>query len=487
VAYSRAEEAYDLHRRGTRQLLLARACFFGSSYVVAAILARTLGPTQYGIYGVIISQLLWLEMVVNAGVPGATARLIADGRHDPVKVEGSARVLLLALSLPMAAGYWVLAPYIAALLQIPEHTWVLRLAVLDVPLAAAYASYEGTLYGHGRFAVIAVAQATLGILRVAGILTLVLLGVTLERVVLIVVLATLAVVTGVAFYCRPGRMGAVAAIARELLWLAGPMAAYLIFAQVLANIDLWMLQSLWTGSSDVVGHYVASANLARTLAVVPAVQGGVLFASVAWAMTAGDRARALGHLQEATRFALIMCVAGLVVLGANGSAVLATLFSPAYIDGDRYLRLQLVGFSLFAMFDAFASSLMAIGRQRLVAALAVSIVPAVWLGNLVLIPRFGPMGAVASMMAGLALGAAIMGILAWRSFGPVFRPGTLVRVMLAGLVVEATSAAFDARGPAVLLKISVLLVIYLFVLLASREVTWKELGLRTRRTARSAS
>jgi O-antigen/teichoic acid export membrane protein len=487
VEYARSEEAYELHRRGTRQLLLARACFFGSSYVVSAILARKLGPTQYGIYGVVISQLLWLEMVVNAGVPGATAKLIADGRYDAMKVERSARALLLGFSLPMVAACWVLAPSIAALFQVPEHTWVFRLAVLDLPFAAAYASYEGTLYGHRRFVVLAIAQATLGLLRVAGILTLIPLGFSVERVILVIILSTLAVVAGVAFYCRSGGIRAVPAIVRELLGIAGPIAVYLMFAQVLVNLDLWMLKSLWTGSSDVVGHYVASGNLARILSLVPAVQAGVLFVSVARAMTAGDRTRARGHVQEATRFAVIVSAAAFVILGGNGPAVLATLFSPAYVEGARFLRFQFVGFGVFALLDVFSCSLIATGRQRLVAAILVAIVPAVWFGNLVLIPRFGPMGAVASMICGLTIATVMTGIMAWRGFGSVFRSSMLVRVILAGLVVEATSAAFDVRGPAVLLKISALSVIYLSVLLASRELTWKDLGLNVRRPAHTAS
>jgi hypothetical protein len=44
-------------------------------------------------------------------------------------------------------------------------------------------------------------------------------------------------------------------------------------------------------------------------------------------------------------------------------------------------------------------------------------------------------------------------------------------VIVAGLVVEATSAAFDVRGPAVLLKIAALSVIYLLVLVAVKEVS----------------
>src|SRR5215813_8203860 len=60
------DEVQERAQRGTRQLLLSRSCFFACGYVVTLILARGLGPTEYGIYGVVISQLLWLEMLMNA-------------------------------------------------------------------------------------------------------------------------------------------------------------------------------------------------------------------------------------------------------------------------------------------------------------------------------------------------------------------------------------------------------------------------------------
>jgi O-antigen/teichoic acid export membrane protein len=482
-----SEDAYELHRRGTRQLLVARGCFFASAYVVSAILARRLGPTQYGVYGVVISQLLWLEMVINAGVPAATARLIADGHHDNTRVEGSARALLLGFSLVMVATCWVLAPTIAAVLQVPESAWIFRLAVLDAPLAAAYASYEGPLYGHRRFVVLAVAQGALGILRVAGILALVPLGFSLERVILVIIGSTLAVVAGVGFYFRSSSIRVAPAIVRDLLVMGAPMAVYLIFAQVLVNVDLWMLKSLWTGSSDLVGHYVASGNLARTLAVIPAVQAGVVFVSVAWAVAASDRPGAQRHVQEATRFAMIAVAAAFTILGPNGSAILTTLFSYAYAEGGRFLRLQLAGLGLFALLDVLSSSLMAVGRQRLVATIVVAIAPVSWLLNLLLIPRFGPIGAATSMVCGLALATAITGAVAQRHFGSVLRVATLARVTIAALMVEATSAAWQVQGPVVLLKVVALSVFYLLVLLLLGELTWQDLRLHVKKAAHSSS
>ena len=93
--------------------MVARACVVACGFVASAILTRKLGPTEYGIYGVVISQLLWLEMLLNTGVSGATAKLMADGRDDQGEVERSARALLVGWAVLLLAISWVVAPQIA--------------------------------------------------------------------------------------------------------------------------------------------------------------------------------------------------------------------------------------------------------------------------------------------------------------------------------------------------------------------------------------
>src|SRR5262245_49281865 len=120
-------EAQERQQRGTRQLLLAKGCFFTSAYVMSAILARKLGPTEYGIYGVVISVLLWLEMSLQAGIPGATAKLIANKRYDSDQVESSVRALLLSLSILLFGVCWFLASELASLMRIPNGEFLFRI------------------------------------------------------------------------------------------------------------------------------------------------------------------------------------------------------------------------------------------------------------------------------------------------------------------------------------------------------------------------
>jgi O-antigen/teichoic acid export membrane protein len=471
------EDASERQQRGTRQLLLARGCFVVSGYAVSVLLARALGTTDFGIYGVVISQLLWLEMFTSAGVPGATSKLMADGRHEVDEVERSARMLLLGLSLLLLGVCWFLAPFVATLMRIPQGARLFRIAIIDLPFAALYGSYVGILTGHRRFGIVAAAQVVYSMTKLAWVIALIQLGFSVERAIIGSVLSTCVVCAVLAVRYPPRGFLPRRQIMREIAAIAAPMTLYLVSGNVLLNLDLWSLQSLWESGGEVVGQYVASVNLARILTAIPAAQAGVLFASVAWAVASRDTARARRHIQEATRFAVVIAAGACVILGIDATEILSVLYSSAYAEGGRFLRLQLAGLALFALIDAFSHALMAAGRQWLMAGALITTVPLVWLSNYLLIPRLGPWGAAVSMLFGMGVGATLTGAIAYRHFGPLISRSTLIRVPVAATLVGLGSAAVVVRGPMVIFKAAVLAGLYLLMLHRLGEITEKDFRL----------
>jgi O-antigen/teichoic acid export membrane protein len=62
--YADACKAFERDQRAVRGTLLiaaGRACSYSLGYVATVLLARSLGPADYGLYGVIISVLVWVE------------------------------------------------------------------------------------------------------------------------------------------------------------------------------------------------------------------------------------------------------------------------------------------------------------------------------------------------------------------------------------------------------------------------------------------
>src|SRR5262249_29992002 len=154
----------------------ARVCVVVCGFVATAILTRKLGPTDYGIYGVVMSQLLWLEMVTNAGEAGASAKLMAEDRHAHGEIEWSRQPLAFSFSVLLFAVCWFLAPYVARLMRIPNGAVLFRIAIIDLPFAAVLVSYDGIFNGRRQFGVLAGVYVIYGITKLAGVLALIGLG-----------------------------------------------------------------------------------------------------------------------------------------------------------------------------------------------------------------------------------------------------------------------------------------------------------------------
>jgi O-antigen/teichoic acid export membrane protein len=339
-------------------------------------------------------------------------------------------------------------------------------------------SYEGALHGYRRFGALATAQVAFAMARVATVVALFAIGFSIGGALLAMVCSSLAICVflGVRLRLwgfRPGRRAAI-----DIARLAASMSLCLIATQVLLNLDAWSLKVLWTQGGDVIGYYVASANVARTLSIIPSAQAGVLFASVAWAMAGNDGPLALRHIREASRLALIASAGACVILGLNAGDTLALLFSGAYAGGAAFLPLQLVAFGLFALLNVCTSALMAVGRQRLVSIVLTVAVPVIGFSNYLLIPAMGPIGAAISLVVGMAFAWLAAGAVAWRHFGPLMPGRTVFRVTGAVILVGASSAAFDLGGAWIVVKLFLLSGLYAVLLYVSGEISGDDFRLR---------
>ncbi len=349
---------------------------------------------------------------------------------------------------------------------------------------AIFFSYNGALTGRRQFSILAAAQVAYGLIKLAGILVLIGLGISVERALVAYVLSTGITCGLLAVRYRNRGLRPKGVIMGEILVITAPIGLYLVAGQVLMSLDLWSLKSLWGGGGEAVGYYVASMNLARMLLVISGAQAAVVFASVAWAVAVNDTASARRHVQDATRLALIIATAALVILGLDAAEVLSLLYSGPYAGGQSFLPLQLAALTLFVLLDVFANTLMASGRQWFAAAALVATIPLAWLSNFFLIPWLGPIGAAISLLLGVGVGTLIAGAMAYRRFGSLVRLSTLARVLVAAAAVGLLSVVWPVRGPLVLVKLAVLGSLYLLVLYWLGEITKKDFELLKKRPAK---
>jgi O-antigen/teichoic acid export membrane protein len=461
--------------RGTVQILISRMFLLVSGFGVSIILARGLGPVDFGIYGVVMSVLVWFERVISAGIPGATATLLLRGDEPRAVVQRSARLLLTFVALPLFVAVWLLAPALSAYLGIPSGTTLIRIAAFNLPAMAAYFAYDGIFNGQRMFAAQSLLQIAQSAAKLAGIALLVLVGLSVTGAFVAHVAATLIAVLMVPMRFRLDHGRASGAVMRRMVRIAVPMGAYLVALSVLMNLSLWQLQAAPNQSATDVGFYVAGLNLTRIMMMVPSTVSGVLFASLAWAISSSRPELARKYFQEAVRFALIVTAPACVVLTMDASAVLELLYGEDYVAGGPILAALCVAFALVALLDVLFHGLMAHGRFALSAAILIALVPVLFALNSVLIPWAGAVGAAVASMIAMSLGAAAGGALAWRNLTAPLSLRTFARIGFACVVVGFACAQVSVGGGWLVAKMSGLAVFYLAILWVTGEISTKDL------------
>jgi O-antigen/teichoic acid export membrane protein len=460
--------------RGAIQLTSARFLFMGSGYVISVVLARGLGPAAFGIYGVVMSLLLWVEVASSLGLKGATAQLMPQHVHRPEDVERTACGLLLMVSLVLMSLCWALAGPIARILDIPGGTALIRIAVLDLPFNGVYLAYQGILLAHRRFAMLSLGMIVYAATKLTGMLLLLAWGLSLRGALFVNVIATVGVLVYLTIRRPMSGWAPVRALVGPMVRIGIAMGAYVMILQVLMSLDLWFLQGLWEGPAKTMGHYVAALNIARLPTVVPFALSGVLLASLSRALAQKNEALAQRYIQGAMRFAVVVLVPGCVLAVLYAEPIMALLYSSAYRAGGAYLRWQVIAFCCMAFLDLLLTALMATGRHYISASILFALIPVSVVANLLLIPPFGATGAAISLLLTFALGTSMAVVLAWRRFGTLVDLATVGRVTAASLCMALVGEILPHLQSRLIPALIALLALYGMILLATKEIKMAE-------------
>lgn len=430
---SRANVTANLVARGVVQGVAGRGLNFVFAYLATVILARRLGPAAYGVYGVVISVLIWIEQTARFTIPPAAAKLIPEDRVRSRAVQETALFLGALLFASLFVLLWVSAGPLADLFGLSDRGAVLfRIAALDLPLFGLYAVYRGVLQGHHDFLALSIAEALYAAAKLAVIVLLVGLWLSVASALAANVAASLAallfVMSRVSIRIRRPSSGVV----RPLITLALPLGLYMLALQTITQVDLWSLTALGAGqNADTVGLYVAARNIAVVPGVVLMVVSDVLLPSLSRALAANDTRLSGAYLQGAVRFLgiLIVPVALLLILAADD--IMALLYSREFRAGGGYLRVLVFYAVALPFIDLFASALSARGEPYRGGVTLGLVIPLAVAANVLLIQSHGAVGAAyASALAGI-IGAIVLGVVVFWRYGPLVTWRTLVNMVLA--------------------------------------------------------
>lgn len=423
--------------------------------LAGVLIARTLGPSDYGHYAFSIWLCGALIMAGNNGLPATAIKFIAESRGNG-RAEVTAALVSRFTRLQVASSSLVLAIFAVVMAIRPVADWrehlplMLAIAVVATWSRAGFWMWGSIGKGHELFAPENLALSANALLNMALVVALAWKGADVAQ--FFALYAVLGVVSNILIrlMLRRSTIRAVPGpIPRELdrrmrrhLVLTGILVLLIVGTN--RGVEMTLLKIY--ASAEAVGYFAIAGSL--TKGAVDLLAGGmaaVLLPAMSRRFGQGGHAALGGMLVESTR---VYWFVGLAIagLGLTVSAGLVNLlYGYRYDDAVPALQWNLIIAGMVVVNGAATAVLTASDRQAdririVVIALIIDLI-----AGLLLIPRFGLSGAIASLAIAQLSETAIAWSFAYRRvrarlpFAPMTRQA-LAAALATGLAFLVTQA-----------------------------------------------
>lgn len=445
---------------GRTAVLRGALLMTGSTYityvlglVVSVLIARSLGPGDFGRY----SYLVWLSgllvLLANNGLTTSGIRFVSEGLgrdapQDARRVHGWLRRgqfgrLFLVLAVFAAAMPW-LRP-----VGWDEHLGFFAILILTSVVSKALYLFDVSIAkGYGKFVIEAVSTVSVTSVSTIAVAVLVLLGAPLEAFLALFAVASVAYAVVAALMLRGagvrterGPLGP-ALKSRVLQHLTWSLVMVSVGAFSNKSIETLLLNAL-IGSAEV-GFFTIAAGLTRGMVeILSSGLSTVLMPSMAHAHGAGGTQRVGAILSDSVRYFqfLGLLLAGVGVLWSG--PVVELMYGSRYEPVVAVFRVMVLvgGFTLAD--GAFGALLTITDHQRLRAAFSVFSVVISAITAFSLVPSFGLNGAIASHALSrlIVYSALVLGTvrtlsmpLPWRQLGKLHLAAAIAAALVAPCV-----------------------------------------------------
>jgi len=465
--------------KGTICLIMERVTFLVIGYAIHLFLARYLGPEMYGIYGVVISLLIWAELTVITGIPTAVKKYVAENSHLVKIIKNNAVRMQVYHSGVVFVLLLGLSPVIAAILGDKRIGSYMIIAVIDVPVYALFHLYLGVINGMRDFERQAMSMVAYSLSKVAAILAFVFLGLSLIGALVGNIVASFFGLAVAMLFCRSYDSGQPAGVrlnfdSAAILKFAIPIILLTLSSHLLLNLDLFCVKALVQDDAQT-GYYTSAAALAKTPYFIFLGLTATLFPSLAESISSGNKELTKSYINQAFRL-LFMFTTPLIFLVIPTSQNLISLaFSNTYLPAAPLLSILIIGSTFFTFFLTLTTIMISDNKPYLMFYIVLPLIILDFLLNLKLIAVYGTAGAAWATTITTLIGMITIAALVIHRFRTLINPGSVLKVVVGSLIIYTIARLYQAPKMFLLVEYGVLFGLYVAILFLLKEIKKKDL------------
>ena len=421
---------------GTIYLMFAQTAFVASGYAIHIGLARLLGPSEYGIYAVVISLMTMVNLILTTGIPQAVSKYVAHDDGSAEEIRNTALKMQLVFSLAIFSVYFLLAEQIALLLNDVSLTAYLRASSFIVPGYAVYSILVGYLNGLREYKKQAITAVSYSIFKATFILTMVLVGYAVMGAVVGFVFAPIAALLIAVYFTRRVKIGKQSPIltnskvpqiheivedtlnrtpsitVKHILDFAVPIALFSIATNLIMSIDLFFVKAYLTNYE--AGIYSAASMIARVPFFLMGGLYGALFPAISNSTANSNIEKTRKYISDSLRYSLMAMVPAVAIISYFSDELLTLVYSGEYAGGAQVLSILIFGLGFYSLFFLFTTILNGSGRPRDSLIMSVIVLGLDVVLNFLLVPEYGMIGAATATGGACLVGVMIAGFVLFR-------------------------------------------------------------------------
>lgn len=460
----------------------------GVSFLAKAVIARVLGPVDYGAVSLGVTTLGFLSTLALLGLHSGIGRYLP--RFDDERDRRGVLVSGFQIALPVATATGLLVaglagPIATQLFHDPAVAAYIRVFGLAIPFAALTKLSVGTIQGIQQATPRVIVQnVTPPVTRFAAVAIAVLIGAGSLGIASAYALAWVAAgLVGLYFVvtrtpllsdARPTRMH------RELLTFSAPLVVSAVMGFILTDLDTFMLG--YFDQTGAVGVYNVVYPIAQLLTMALSSFAFLFMPIISELHAEGSTDEMHRIYQVVTKWIFMVTLPIFLVVALFPDMTITVTFGSEYMEGGTALTLLAVAYFSHAIAGPNANTLTSIGRTRIIMWDNVGVAVLNFVLNLLLIPPYGYLGAGAATAISYVLLNLLYSTQLYRETGihpfsaGLVRPG-IVAAILVAVVHWVTRTFFLITVPVLVVMFAVFMVLYGVVILRFGGVEEEEVTL----------
>jgi len=405
----------DTAVRGSFMLTIGQFIFVFSGYVINVGLARILGPVGYGQYGVVISILVWLEIILSVGFLTAATKMAAEAPEAARYLIKMIAKMVSGMGIILLLITFFLTPHISRWFLDKQIIVLLPIAAIDLLFFGSYRILVGVQNGIRNFKEATVIMVAYALSKIAFIFGFVVVGFgIIGALVGNTIASVVGIIVGMLYMSNLRESPIEKSKFYNNLRVALPSTIWAISIMLLMSTDLWVAKAVLGGKQ--IGYYVAALAIAKLIwflsrgirmLVIPEISRNVAYSSIKKARRA---------LIKLLLLFLPIFTPLVIILQITAEQVIQLVFSEIYILAVPLLKVLLISYFLISLCEFFSSALIALGKAWIAAVifliLSIISIPA----NYYFVSKFGLIGAAYGFGILSCSGVLITGIFLFQFF-----------------------------------------------------------------------